>query len=219
MLNFLHQFISQRTAALHGGEDLLTGQLIPWSGEDCGFIIVLTQHGHSGIKLGLIHLLGTGEENSTGVLNLIVEELAEILHINFALYRVYHSNKAVQIQFHAGILYPFHGGNDVRELAYAGGLDNNAVGSVGIQYFLQSSAEITYQRAADTAGVHLGDFHAGAFQKTTVDTDFSEFVFNQDDLFTLEGFVQKFFDQSGLSGTQKAGNDVDFGHERNPFQK
>ena len=194
MLNFLHQFISQRTAALHGRENLLSGKKIPGSGQNGCLLIVLAQHGHSRIELALLHFLCAGEQNGAGVFHLIIEEFTEILHINLALYGVYYGDKAVQLQFDTRILYTLHGGNHIGQLAHAGRLDDDAVGGVGIQHFLQCGTEITHQRAADTAGVHFGDLHAGALQKAAVNTDLTEFVFNQDDLFLFECLIQKLFD-------------------------
>ena len=55
----------------------------------------------------------------------------------------------------------FHHAADIAELADAGGLDDDAVGSKLLQYLLESLAKITYQRAADAAGVHFGDSNTG----------------------------------------------------------
>ena len=83
---------------------------------------------------------------------------------------------------------------------HAGGLDDDAVGGVVGQHLLQGGAEVAHQGAADAAGVHLGDLHTGVLEKTAVDADLAELVFDEDDLLTVEGLVQQLFDESGLAG-------------------
>lgn len=51
-----------------------------------------------------------------------------------------------------------------------------------------------------------------SWQKTAVDADFPEFVFDENDLFTLKGLVQQLLDESGFSRPQEAGNNVNLGH-------
>ncbi len=74
---------------------------VSWSqggGEDSRLGVVGTQHGYVGGQLGLVHVLGPAEEDSGGVLHLVVEELSKVLHIDLALHRVHHGDKAVQFQ-------------------------------------------------------------------------------------------------------------------------
>ena len=60
-------------------------------------------------------------------------------------------------------LQTLYGMDHVGKLADTGGLDQNTLGSISADNFLQGSTEITYQRAADTAGVHLFDLDTGLF--------------------------------------------------------
>ena len=60
---------------------------------------------------------------------------------------------------------------------------------------------------------------AGLFQEAAVNVDLAKFVFDQHQLFALVGFRQQLFDECGLTGTQEAGDDVDFCHGISPFQK
>ena len=198
--DLLQQLLRQGAAALHGGHDLVPGELLPGGGEDGGLGVLVPQQADSRVQLGLVHVLGAGEEDGGGVFHLVVEELAEVLHIDLGLGGVDHGDKAVELESGGLLLHPLHGGDDVGQLAHAGGLDDDAVGGVVGQYLLQGGAEVAHQGAADAAGVHLGDLHAGVLEKAAVDADLAELIFNEDDLLTVEGLVQQLFDESGLAG-------------------
>ena len=212
LLDFIHQLLGQVFPALHGREDLRPGELIPGGGENGGFGIFCPQQGDGPVQLVLVDLLGAGKDDGAGVLHLVVEELAEVLHVDLGLGGVHHGDETVQVQVGGLRLDPLHGGNDIGELAYAGGLNDDAGGGVVGQHLLQGRAEVTHQGAADAPGVHLGDLYPGVLEEAAVDADFAKFVLNQDDLFTLEGLIQQFLDQRGLSRAQKSGDNVDFGH-------
>ena len=214
-----HQLVGQRVTAGHGLHDLGAGELIPGSGEDGGLLVVLPQQLHGGIQLGGVHALGAGEDDGAGVLHLVVIEFAEVLHIDTGLGGVHHGDKAAQMHLVAGlVLYPLHSGDDVGQLAHAGGLDDDAVRGILIQNLAQGRPEVTYQGAADAAGVHLGDLYAGVFQKTAVNADLAEFVFDQHHFFALKGLLKQLLDQSGFAGPEKAGNNIDFCHIIRSFQ-
>ena len=146
------------------------------------------------------------------MLHLVVEELAEVLHIDLGLGGVHHGDKAVEVQIGCLGLDALHGGNDVGQLAHAGGLDDDAVRGVVGQNLLEGRAEVAHQRAADAAGVHLGDLHPGVLQKAAVNADLAKLVFDEHDLLAAEHLVQQLLDESGLAGAQKAGDNVDFCH-------
>ena len=122
---------------------------------------------------------------------LIVEELAEILHIHFAFLSIYHNDGAVNMNIH-GPCHIFHCFYHIGKLAHTGGLDQDAVRSIGIQHFLQGCSEISHQGTADTAGIHLIDLDAGILQESAVNTDLTEFIFNQYNLLPLECLFQEF---------------------------
>ena len=218
--DLLHQLAGQVVAPLHGRDDLGAGELVPGSGEDSRLGVVGTQHGYVGGQLGLVHVLGPAEEDSGGVLHLVVEELAKVLHIDLALHRVHHGDKAVQFQGGTAVPHPLHGGDDIGQLAHAGGLDDDTVGRIGVQHLLEGGAEIPYQGAADAAGIHLRDLDAGILQKAAVDADLTELVLDQDHFLAMEGLGEELLDERGLAGTQKPGDNVDFGHgDTDPFFK
>ena len=78
---------------LHGLFDLRAGQLRPRRGNDHGVVILLANQVNAGVELGLGHAIRAGEDDGVGRLNLVVVELAEVLHIHFALRRVRYGDK------------------------------------------------------------------------------------------------------------------------------
>ena len=199
-------------AALHGGDDLGPGELVPGGGEDGGLGILGAQQIDGGVQLALVHALGTGEEDGGGVLHLVVEELAEVLHVDPGLGGVHHGDEAVELELRGLLLHPLHGGDHVGQFSYAGGLDDNPVGGVVLQHLFQGGAEVAYQGAADAAGVHLGDLHPGVLQKAAVNADLAELVLDEHIFLSLEGLAEELLDEGGLSGSQEAGDDVNLGH-------
>ena len=200
---------------LHGFEDLRAGDLVPGGGDDDGVAVVRAQLFHRGGHLLLAHILGAGEDDGVGVLDLVVEELAEVFHVHFALGGVGHGDEAVE--GHGRFLRrALHGADHVAQLAHARRLDDDPVGVELLDHVVQGTAEIAHQGAANTSGVHFGDIDAGLLEKAAVDADLAEFVFDQHHLLALIGFLEQFFDQRGFSGTQEAGDNVYFRHGK-PF--
>ena len=214
--HLLQQFISQRNL-LDGGEDHLAVQLIPGGGDDGGLGVLFLQHVNGGLQLLLTHLLGAGEDDGAGGFNLVVVELAEVLHVNLHLAGVGYGDKAVQLHIVGLVGGVFHSHDDIAELAHAGGLDQDAVRMELLLHILQSLVEVAHQRAADAAGGHLGDLHAGFFQEAAVDADLAELVLDQNQLLTGECLGQQFLDEGGLAGAQKTGNNINFRHSIKSF--
>ena len=200
----------QRGAALHGFEDLRAAQLVPRGGDDGGDGVLLAQQRDAGRELILAHAAGAGENDGAGVLHLIVEELAEVLHIHFALRRVHDRGEAVERQ-RVGV-HALYGADHVGQLADAGRLDQNAVGVELVEHLLERLGEVAHQTAADAAGVHLVDLYAGVLQKAAVNGDLAELVFDQHNLFALIGLRDQLFDERGLAGAEKARKDINFCH-------
>ncbi len=103
---------------------------------------------------------GTAQDHSLRGLDLIVEELTEILHIHFALHGVHNGDRASEhrVRSRYGIV---HRNDNIRKLADARRLDDDPVRMIGRKDFLQGRFKISDQRAADAAGIHFFDFHAG----------------------------------------------------------
>ena len=206
----LGQFGIQCVAVLHSLYDLCAVQLRPRGGDDGGFVIVSAQQLHTGGKSRLAHAVGTAQHDAVGIFDLVVEELAEVLHVHLALVGIGYGGEAVQAHIlHVQIL---HSADHITQFAHAGRLDQNAVGMVGLQHFGKSLAEIAHQTAADAAAVHFGHLNAGILQKTAVNADLTEFVFDEHQLFTGKGLFDQLFDQRGLACAQKTGKNIDLGH-------
>ena len=109
-------------------------------------------------NLFFVGQLGVRKDDAPGVFDLIIEKFAEILHIHFALARVYHGGKAVEYgAFRGGVL---HGADNIRKFANARGLDENTVGRVLDNHFAERFAKIAHQRAANAPAVHFVDDNA-----------------------------------------------------------
>ena len=77
---------------------------------------------------------------------------------------------------------------------------------------LQRGAEIAHQRAADAAGIDLGNLDAGLFHEAAVDANLAKLVFHQHQLLAGIGFTDQLLDEGRLTGTQKAGKNINFCH-------
>ena len=197
-------------ASLHRREKLLAVKLTPRGGYDgCG-CIMLTQKRNCLVKLRLRNRIGVREHDASGVLDLIVEEFAEVLHIHFALFHVDDRGKSVEL--HSLRRNVLHCTDDIRKLANARGLDEDTVGMIGCENLLERLAEIANERAADASAVHFGDLNACVLHKAAVDANLAEFVFNQHEFFARISLSEKLFDQRGLSRTEKARENINFGH-------
>ena len=169
------------------------------------------------IELGLIHTVRAGEDDGVGRFDLVVVELAEVLHIHLALRRIRHSHKVAQLHVVRRDLA--HGADDVRQLADARRLDQDTVRRVFGDDLFERAAEIADQRAADAAGVHLRDLDPGLLQKAAVDADLAEFILDQHQLLAVVGFLDHFLDERRLAGAEKTGININFCHAKTPSSK
>jgi len=201
----------ERVAALHRLEDLLAVELCPGRCHDGRGRVFLTQQRHGGVELLGADALGAREDDGARVLDLVVEELAEVFHIHPALVGIDHSREAVEHQLIG--LHALHRADDVAELADARGLDEDAVGVKLCQHLLQRVGKVAHEAAADAAGVHLVDLYAGVLEEAAVDGDLTELVFDQHDLFARVRLGNQLFDQRGLAGTEKTGENINFCHK------
>jgi hypothetical protein len=207
----LYQLGGQSCLTGHSGKDLLTGQFAPGSSDDGGVLIVLTEHGYSGVQLSLGNAVGTGQDDGGSSFHLVIVELTEVLHVDFDLAGIHHSHGVPQLHIRTRNL--LNSSYHIGQLANTGGLNDNPVGGILRNDLLQSLTEIAHQAAADTAGVHLGDVDACILQEAAVNADLTEFVLDQHQLLTCVGLLDHFLDQRGLTGTQKAGINIDFCHK------
>ena len=201
-------------ALLHRLHQLLAGQLRPRGRNDHGVLVVFADHVDALVELFLRHAVGAAEDDGVGRLDLVIVELAEVLHIHLALRRVRHGHEIAELHVVGRDLA--HGADDVGQLADAGRLDQDAVGRILRNDLLERAAEIAHQRAADAAGVHLRDLDARLLQKAAVNANFAEFVLNEDELLAVIGFLDHFFDERRLASAEKARININFCHTGTP---
>ena len=209
--DFLKQSLLQISGALNGIEDHFAVEFRDGCRDDGGVLIVLAKELHTLGDFFFADLVCPCQDDSTCIGDLVIEEFAKILEIDFALGCVYNCCGAVEV--HLRVLGSIvDGTHNVRELADTGGLDQDALGSIGGHDFPEGGAEITDQRAADAACVHLTDLNAGLFKESAVNTDLTEFVFDQNDFRACKSIFEKLFNECRLAGTQESGNDIYFCH-------
>ena len=174
--------------------------------------VVLPQEVDALLDALLGGVLGAAEDDGLGVLDLVDEELAEVLGVHAALADIGNGGAALEGDFVA-VHHVHHNAADVGELAHAGGLDDDAVGMIGIDQLVQRAAEVAHQRAADAAGVQLGDLDAGIAHEAAVHANLAVFILQQNHLFIAERAAQQLLDQRGLARAEETGNDIDLRHD------
>ena len=209
MRDLLENLRNEVAAAFHGGEQLLAGQVLPRGGDDAGVLIQAAQHSNVLVEALLRALSRAGQQDGTGMRHLILEKLTEVLEVHLGLERVNNGYKAVQLNLEVRVLYR---SDNVRQLADAGRLDQDAVRMVLVHNIVQRLAEVANQRAADAACVHLVYNNAGILEEAAVNADLTELVLDQNNLLTLERIGQQTLDEGRLAGTQKTGNNINFSH-------
>ena len=85
LLSLIHHCLLKRLVVLHSLSDGCSIDLIPWSCNDGCMIVLLSDHGYSLLYLVLCSSLCSAQDDSVSTLDLVVEELAKVLHINLNL--------------------------------------------------------------------------------------------------------------------------------------
>ena len=173
-------------------------------------IVVGSEKFHNCFELLLCHILGVAEDDSAGVLYLVVIELAEVLHVYFCLLGVNYGSESVELKFR--VVEAFNCFHDIAELAYSGRFDKDPVGMELLKYLLKRIAEIAYKAAADASCVHFIDLDAGILEETAVNADLSELVLDENNLLSLIRFFHKFFDERGLACSEETAENINFCH-------
>ena len=153
-------------------------------------------------KLCIGGLIGVAEKHTACICDLIAEEFTKVLHIHLALVDVNDGNRAIELStLYICLKNCF---SNVRELSYARGLDKDPVGRILVHDLLKCLAEISNERAADTARIHLGYFNPRILEEAAVNAYLAEFVFDKNDFLALIRFVDKTVDKSSLTSTEKS---------------
>ena len=210
-LCFAQKLGNQVALTIHNGNDLCTGQFVPIGGHNGGGGVLFLDQGNGCGNLLLVCAAGAAQDDAGCVADLVVIELAKVLHIHFDLVHIGHSHKAVQAD-RQGLAHTLNSAGHITQLANAGRLDQDAVRVISLHDLFQCLAEVAHQGAADAAGVQLVDLNASLTHKAAVNADLAEFVFDQHNLFTLERFLDELFDQGRFACTQKAGENINFSY-------
>ncbi len=164
------------------------------------------------LRIRLLRIRPAQNHRAAG-LHLIFKEFAEVFQIHPAFQHIHHCRCGMHL--HAGLSADsLHRPDDIRQLSHARRLDDDTVRVIGTGHFAERLSEVSDQRAADAAGIHLTDLHARLPQEASVDPDLTEFILNQHDLLVLQRLCQQFPDQGRLAGPEKAGYDIYLRHVR-----
>ena len=183
----------------HGGKDLGAGDLIPGGGDQAAVRIKGTQEFHRLKRFGIIFAAGAAENEQVGMDDLVIEKLAEVAHVHFALGSIDDRDLCTELN----ALHRADSLRHIRQFSDARGLDDDAVRRVSFHDLLEGFAKVPHQGAADAAGIHFRDLNAGILQKTAVNGDLAEFVFDQNEFFALIGFLDQLADERGLPRPEK----------------
>ena len=171
---------------------------------------MLSEQFYNAVEFFIGNIFCMAEYNRTCMLNLIVEKLAEILHIHFSFICVNYRCKAVKSKLFGVNL--FNCRNNVAQFSDSRRLDNNTLGRKLNQHLFECLAEVTNQAAADTAGIHLCYLYARLFEETAVDADLTEFIFDKDDFFSAVCLCDKLFNKRSFARAKKARENINFCH-------
>ena len=196
---------------LHRLQDLYPGNIIPCGGYHSCFRIMLPDTACSIHQLLFRYILGTAEYYGSCSFDLIQEELSEVLHIDLCLGHIDNGSCRIQLKIHmfCGLLDRLY---HIGKLSDSRGFDDDPVRVILIYDLLQSLTEISHQRAADAAGIQFIYLDACFLHESTVHTDLTEFILDQDQLLSGKCFLDQFFDKCCFSGSQESGNDVYLSH-------
>ena len=216
--NFLgHQIGGEGIALLHSSQQLCASQLLPRGGHNNGGFIMLAQERNRSCQFLLRELLSTAHHNRTSVYNLVLVKLTEVFQIDFTLRCIGNGHGTHQLHRGDFLHDTFHRFYHIAQLTHARRLNDNTVGTELLHHFLQSFSEVTHQRTADTTRIHLRDFDTSLLQEATVNADFSELIFNQNDFLTLQRFREQFFDKSRLTCAEKSRDNANLCHFHSSF--
>ena len=151
---------------------------------------------------------GTAENYRRRKFNLIAIKLRKILHIHLAFARIDHRGKSIQL--HSGDFRFLNGFDNVAELSDSRRFNQNSVGAELFRNLLQGFSEISDKTATDTAGIHLRNLNSRLTKKSSINSYFTELVFDKNKFLTCVSLFYQFFNKRGFSGSEKTGEYINF---------
>ena len=195
---------------LHSKENVLTVKEIPGSCHDNSLSVMLTKETNALGNLLILCGLGMGEDDGGSMLDLVVIELAKVLHIHLALINVGNGGEAVKSC--TVLLGSLCRADNVRELTNARGLDDDSIGIILLKNLNKRLGKIANKRAADTAGVHLSNLDTCIGKESAVNTDLTELVLNENNLLTCICLFNQLLDKRGFTCAKEAGKYINLCH-------
>ena len=186
MMRFLFKpfkLLGESIGMLHSRQNLLAAYFCKRGSYDFRRSIQAANERNCFLKLLLAYLFGMAEHNAACILNLVVKEFAKILHIHFALCRIY--NGCAGINFRTGKVSANYRFGNVAKLANAGRFNYNPIGRKLLVHLFKCLGKIANERAANTAGIHLGNLNSGILHKSAVNANFTKLVFYKNKLLAL----------------------------------
>ena len=195
---------------LHSKENVLTVKEIPGSCHDNSLSVMLTKETNALGNLLILCGLGMGEDDGGSMLDLVVIELAKVLHIHLALINVGNGGEAVKSC--TVLLGSLCRADNVRELTNARGLDDDSIGIILLKNLNKRLGKIANKRAAETAGVHLSNLDTCIGKESAVNTDLTELVLNENNLLTCICLFNQLLDKRGFTCAKEAGKYINLCH-------
>ena len=193
----------------HGGKNLHSVQFRPRSrNQSCPIV-----HGFQQFRRLQDPLfpgcIGPAHDDEIRICNLIGEELAKITGIHFCFAGIDHGDFRADLR----TVHAFNSRSNIRKFAHARWFNQDPVRRIIRNHLFQRFCKVADQCTADAAGVHLCNLYTGVLQKTAIDRDFTEFVFNQNQLLPGVSFLNEFADQGRFACSKKSRKNVNFRHE------
>ena len=195
---------------LHSKENILTVKEIPGGCHDNSISIVLTKETNALGNLLIPCGLGMGEDNRRSMLDLVVIELAKVLHIHLALINV--GNGGETVKNCTVILGSLCRADNVRKLTNARGLDDDSIGIILIKNLNKCLGKIANKRTANTAGIHLGYLDTCIGKESAVNTDLAELVLDKNNLLTCICLFNQLLNKRGFTCAKEAGKYINLCH-------
>ena len=117
----LFHSVVQRAFLFHSISQLSTCKLIPGSGNNYSFFVMLTEKLNACINFLLGNSVGVAEDNATCIFYLVVVKLTKVFHIHFAFVCICYGCERAKLCTVVG--YALHSADNITELAYTGGLN------------------------------------------------------------------------------------------------
>ena len=162
MIVYIFQQIFHAGLMFQGAADSICVKLLPWRGDNRRLIVLPAQEGNTLFHGFRLHHLRPADDDRRSACNLVFIKFPEIFQVHFCLFPIHHGNPAFNLDRRI-LFHRFHRTHDIGEFSDPGGFNQYPVRRILVQNLFQSNAEISHQRTADAARVHLGDLNTGFF--------------------------------------------------------